>query len=343
MKNIYTADGYPDVEYMLSFGCPIVLIISGRGTGKTFSILEYFAKNRKKFIYMRRTKQQMICACDKALNVFKNLNIEKGYNIQGEFKRDTYAEFTDFSEEKEPYTIAVGAPLATFYNVRGFSANDYNDLFFDEITPEVLEKVSTGEEKAFLNMIESINRNRELSGGKPVQMILAGNADRLNCPILRALNLVKDVEKMVKNGTEEYINKKRGVAIFWLVNSPIAKKKEKTFLYQTTKNKEFKQMAIENRFRDLDSSQKAIKNFPPDQLIPLYSIDNRVFVYRIKSSGDYFVSEKNYSVNKNYNFYLTDEKKSFTIKERSTLEMVILQKVFYESFDIKAQFEESIF
>lgn len=293
---------------------------------------------------MRRTKTQMVCAADKALNVFKNLNIEKGYDIRGEFKRETYAEFYDYSnDEKCPELVCVGIPLATFYNVRGFSANDFDYLFFDEITPEALEKVSTKEESAFLNVIESMNRNRELSGKKPIQIILAGNADRLNCPILRSLNLVKTVENMINAGREEYIDAKRGVAVYWLVNSPIAQKKEQTFLYQTTKNKDFKRMALDNRFKDFEISKRCLKNFPPEQLMPLYSINNQFFVYKIKSNNFYFVGTQNYSVKKNYNLYLTSEKKRFIISEKVSVEKVIVQQMFYQDFDTKSQFETLIF
>lgn len=342
-SRIYNEDGYPDIDYMLSHRCPVVVIISGRGTGKTFSILDYFVKNKIKFLYMRRTKVQMACACDKSLNVFNVLNNEKGYNVQGEFKREIYAEFWDRTDERDERLLAVGAPLATFYNIRGFSASDFNYLFFDEITPEPTEKTSTKEERAFLNVIESVNRNRELQGREPIQMILAGNADTLNCPVLRALNLVKIVEKMVREGREEYVDKERGIAVYWLVNSPIAKKKADTFLYRTTKNKTFKKMAIENRFKDLDASAQSIKVLPPSQLIPKYSINGEIFVYREKSNNFLYISEKNYSVEKNYDFVLTADKKRFIIKERNSLESVIEQKAIYESFDIKARFGELVF
>lgn len=343
---IYQESGYINYEWMKQQGCTLICIVAPRGTGKTFTILDYYLQKKEPIIYGRRTKMQMITAADNVTSIYKPLNIERGYNVRGEFCKDSYAKFWEEDEEHGERLVAFGAPLNTFYNVRGFSAAEFNDLFFDEAVPEPTEPQRGGEEKAFLNMIETINRNRELSGGKPINITIAGNSDTLNVPIFRALDLVKIIENLVRTGQEMYIDKKESIAVFNLVNSPIAAKKKETFLYKRTKNKSFVDMAINNKFRDLDASETSIKtSVPLVEYIPLYSIDGgEIYVYKHKSRGEYyFTTKKTGAFNKNYNLYLTSERKEFILKEKKTLIMIIERKAFFESFDIKAKLENVLF
>ena len=192
---IYQESGYINYEWMKQQGCTLICIVAPRGTGKTFTILDYYLQKKEPIIYGRRTKMQMITAADNVTSIYKPLNIERGYNVRGEFCKDSYAKFWEEDEEHGERLVAFGAPLNTFYNVRGFSAAEFNDLFFDEAVPEPTEPQRGGEEKAFLNMIETINRNRELSGGKSISITIAGNSDTLNVPIFRARDLVKIIKK----------------------------------------------------------------------------------------------------------------------------------------------------
>ena len=51
--NIFTDKGYPDIKAWMAEGIPFVLVIGGRGTGKTYSSLLYAYQSDKTFMFMR--------------------------------------------------------------------------------------------------------------------------------------------------------------------------------------------------------------------------------------------------------------------------------------------------
>ena len=104
------------------------------------------------------------------------------------------------------------------------------------------------ESNAFNNCYETINRNREIKGRDPLQALLLSNSNFLASPILLALGLADVLPAMRDKGQTEWINQKRGIALFNLWNSPISQQKRDTALYRATAGSSFGQMALDNDF-----------------------------------------------------------------------------------------------
>lgn len=222
---LYLDNGYINFEWIRSLKCTIVLLIGPRGTGKTYSILNYFYDKKIPIIFGRRKYTQLqMCAGDDT-SMYKVISRDHNKNIGATEVDQNYFIF----EDEDGFRPAIGVALSKLYNMRGIDASGYKDIYFDEITPEPLEIVRHREAEAFLNMYETFNRNRELEGSPPMNIILTGNADRLDIPILRALNLIPIVERMVISNQEIYIDKRRSIAAFYLINSKIAEKKLEHF------------------------------------------------------------------------------------------------------------------
>lgn len=60
-------------------------------------------------------------------------------------------------------------------------------------------------------MYETVNRNRELQGEKPVQVFLLGNTNNISIPILETLGLVEVIENMQRKNKKMYSNKSRAL------------------------------------------------------------------------------------------------------------------------------------
>lgn len=146
----------------------VSIIIGGRGIGKTYSALDYLIREKKRFIYMRNTRQQISECCSDFGNPFKRLNKDKGYNITLQVEKDHVNILNDTE------VIGYASPLSVFENLRGADLSDVDYVLFDEFIEN--RKLLFDQFKAFVNMRETVGRNRELLGEAPLYCILLSNS-----------------------------------------------------------------------------------------------------------------------------------------------------------------------
>ena len=188
---------------------------------------------------------------------------------------------------------AAGAPigqavaLSTLHNVRGFSSNA-EFVIYDEFIPERHERPIKNEWDAFCNAQETINRNRELEGIDPVKMILLTNANMLGNPIFIGMGIVKQVQKMVDNGIELWIDVNRGIMLINICRSPISAAKSMTALYKMVGSGSFSRMSLGNEFSyDVFSPTKSI---PLAECSPLVTV-GELTAYKHKGGRGYYVCD----------------------------------------------------
>ena len=177
--NYYLENGYLNMPRMIEQDhSPFIVVMNGRGTGKTFGALEYVIEHNVKFILMRRTQTQVELLRTDELSPFKAVNRIKGWDIKvnpiNKYVSGVYRE-QDEAEELCGYILA----LSTFSNLRGFDASDVKLVIYDEFIPEPHDRPIKQEGNAFLNCYESINRNRELDGQPPLKVLLLSNTNTL--------------------------------------------------------------------------------------------------------------------------------------------------------------------
>lgn len=287
MNKIYNNNGYLNMDYIYNIDVPFIFIVGGRGIGKTYGAIKYCIENKQKFILMRRTQTQadligiaemspLKAPCEDMGIVYKTIPMTK----------QCKAFYIDSENENEflCYTIA----LSTFANVRGFSASNIDVLLYDEFIPERHERPIKQEGQAFLNCYETINRNRELQGRKPLKVICMANAFDLANELFTELGIVTKAENMSKRGQEITINKERGYSIILPNKSPISRSKMGTALYKLTgDNTDFARMSIGNEFSDNKGSlimSKPIKEYR------LLCIIGELAIYRHKSLNEFYAT-----------------------------------------------------
>lgn len=283
--NIYLDSGYLDISKIRSTGCPFILIVSGRGIGKTYGVLERQIIEREKTIYMRRTQTQVDIIATPEYSPFKELNIDHHWNIQ--IKSTAKNLFSYYDIDKNNELLGHICALSTFKNLRGFSASDIELLFYDEFIAEKHEHPIKCEADAFFNAYETINRNRELKGLKPLQAMCASNSNDLANPIFMELGIVNRAEKMIKNNSEFWIDKERGICLVMPCHSPISKRKTDTALYRLTKGLAFSKMSLNNEFSSEEIGRIASR--PLAEYKPVVSV-GEICVYQHKSNRTYYVS-----------------------------------------------------
>lgn len=335
--SLFLDNGYVNIRYCLNFNCPFTFIIGGRGTGKTFGAQLVSIEDEKIYMLMRRTQAQadLISKQD-----FSPVNPVMDYlhryaRVQSASKYNGLILSSDSLEEDAVYKIhGYTAALSTFSNLRGFDGSGIDRLIFDEFIPERHERIMKNEADAFFNVYETINRNRELTGEKPLTALLLSNSNSLASPILTALGLVKTLERMQTKGQSEYINRERGIAIFLLYNSPISGMKSKTALYRATANTDFAQMALDNSFSYDDMTD--IRSISLNSGWKLFArFGGMYFYYKM---GLWYISRHGAGEpGKEYEFTDIGIQK-FVHDYPSSYQRIINHKIIYEDFSIKNLF-----
>lgn len=297
--NIYTNDGWLDVPKLIRTaernGIAFVMITGARGTGKTYGTLEDSVISNKLFIYMRRTATELdAIAQDDSLNPFNKLNTDHGWNI-GLVKSSKYTYaivdrdvLDDGTISKSGRYLGLAVALSTIANIRGFDAQEFERIFYDEFIPEPHARKIKEEHFAFLNAYETINRNRELDGRPPVMCICASNSNKLDNPLYLGLGLVAKVDKMKRNKQSTSIMPKKSLMLVNMEDSPISAKKADTALYRMSHGTGFERMALSNEYIG-EEERRNIGSQPLAEYIPLCVV-GELCIYRHKSKRRWYMS-----------------------------------------------------
>ena len=286
MAKVYNQDGWVNWPWILNQGAVFNMVVGARGTGKTYGIMRYLIENHLPFIYMRRLKTQLDICGKPTGNPFRKICIDLGMNIIP-FSTGGNIEFR--KDDRTGQIVAVGVALSTIATIRGIDFSEYSYIVFDEAIPMTGEKPIRGEFESFLNFYETVNRNRELSGDKPVQAVLLGNANRLNNAYFSGWKFTKTALKMIHGKQMVYRNPDKTRMMILLLDSPISKRKRDTALYSDSNSSEsFIDMAIDNAFR---TDETVIHSEPLTEYIHVVSI-GEIGIYRHKSERRFYVSEK---------------------------------------------------
>ena len=277
----YRPDGYADMKGILETGIPFIFVVGARGVGKSYGTLDSNVETGTTFLLLRRTQAQADLISNPDFNVFKPLNEDKGYNIIPHRVSKYNSAFV-----WDDKIICYSAALSTLSNMRGFDSSEIEQIMYDEFIPEEHERPIKNEAKALLNAYETINRNRELKGRKPVQLICLANSNDIANPVFEYLGLIKIADKMQKTNNDVWIDKERGFMIVMMHRSPISKAKRDTALYRLTKGTDFSSMALEN---DFNVSRTNIKPRPLQEYTPV-CIVGEMCVYRHKSESRLYIT-----------------------------------------------------
>lgn len=293
--NLYLDNGYLDMRSIIETGYPFIFIPAARGTGKTYGALKYFTEEREtenEIILLRRTQTEIDLQNDPKgdgtsfqpvlSDMGRQWRVQRQKNI-GYVWEENVPEYEGALDR----LLAINLALSTFANIRGsFDYSRVNHVFFDEFIAESHVKKIKNEGMAVANFYESVNRNRELQGKDPLQLICAANSVNLANDVFMYFDIVTHAESMISDMEE--IRAVGNKLIIIPQKSPISAKKAKTALYQAV-NQEFTDMAISNKFILNDFS------YVKPRSLAEYRCDFRIgdlYFFRHKSRYEWYVTFK---------------------------------------------------
>lgn len=331
----YDKNGYIKIESLLACGMPFIFVTGGRGTGKTYGALKYILDSGRRCMWMRRTQTETDLINKPEFQPFKALNADTGRNIDTKKAAKGSAVFIDLDDPEN--VIGYTCALATISNMRGFDASDVELFVYDEFIPERHKAAIKEEGNALFNAYETLNRNRELQGRPPLQLLALSNSNRLDNEIFAALDIINICQDLKRNGEREYINTARGLAVFMLDNSPISEKKRLTALYKLTAGGTFSEMALDNQFADLAEHVSVKRNLR--EYIPLATV-GRLAIYRHKSNRRYYVTGTRAGVFKN-EFADTDKERLAFIRTYPLLyDAYLKRRIDFSDYASEAAFRK---
>lgn len=295
---LYTPEGWFDYDSVVNEGYPFTFVCGGRATGKTFGALKkerIDSEPGHRFMLIRRFQAQVDIINKPEFSPFKPVDSLLGTTTVTKTISKYNGAFYDGELQDDGTAVPIGEPLgfsaalSTFANMRSFAADEIVRMIYDEFIPQPQERPIRDEANALYNAIESVNRNRELSGRAPVQLVGLANANSLGNPIFLDLKLVRQAEKMLNTGREWWTDDRRGILLIMLQHSAISTAKGETVLYKLKAGSEFARMALNNEFSA--EERGIIGSVALRELIPVVAV-GEICIYRMKSGGYYVSAHK---------------------------------------------------
>lgn len=296
--NIFNEQGYIDIPSIKRFarehGIYFLFIYGGRGTGKTYGELQDVILSKIPFIYLRRLAAQYDILRTPEGMPFKALNHDHNWNIGFKNLNKYLSAFYEMEADKDgklqPAGPALGlmSSLSTFANLRSVDFSQINEIVLDEFIPQAGERPIRDEADVLFNMYETINRNRELQGQEPAMLVCLANANELANPIFLELGLVREAEKLRKEGKAYRIIQKRHMMLVDLAKSAISQAKSNTALYDLTRGTDFYDMAIFNNFAYEERGRIEPRNL--DNYRPVVTV-GEITVYKDRGKTEYYVTQ----------------------------------------------------
>lgn len=294
----YLDNGYIDMATIIEEpDLPFMFLWGGRGTGKTFGALEYAKRHYdatgERFIYLRRTEQQLKECTRASNNPFKALNDMYDWSIIPQRQKDNGLCFFECEEtENGKYSITNARPygymlaLSTVGNIRGLSYEDVSLIIYDEFMRMPTERNMKGEGQAFADLYESVNRNREFAGKAPLKVVCLSNANDLANELFVYYHLVDRVEFMLKTNKMQYLDYGRGFGLLRFDDSKISEQKKDTALYKFVgEESAYYNFALNNTFKETEIptiKTQDLREYKPIALI------HGVCIYEHKSQPIYY-------------------------------------------------------
>lgn len=281
-------NGYVDIED--SDLKNLNILFGGRGLGKTFSVLMHRIENalidsdHNKFIWLRDSEAviKKIAAGNSLAAPIKNV-MPDFPEVKIVKSEGNYCFVADPDSDNYRY-IGYLMALSTFHNARGISYEDVSNITWDEFIPEEGTIVKKNQGAIFLNMYESVNRNREFEGIAPVQIIFLSNTNDIYSDVLEDLGVSSIIENMMYKNESKYIDD--DIWIEFLSSEAFRAKKADTFIYRINKNDKFKNMALDNKFNNNLALVKRDVSFKGAQA--LLTLNNRYSLIQLADGCLYY-------------------------------------------------------
>lgn len=331
--NLYLDNNYLDMGAVITAPFPFIVVISGRGGGKTYGSLKYCMENGMKFLYLRRTKTILDLITDPRYQPFKRINADTGRNISSSYGKG----IGSFKDEDTGEVIGYAAALSTISHIRGFDGSDLNIIIFDEFIPEPSDRIMFNQLTALLNAVETVGRNRELEGRPPIKVVMLSNSDLIYGDIIGGLGIGETLYQMQLTGTE-IVEASPELLLVMPKLEAFRTEKADTALYRLTAGTEYAAVALDNRFPIEDRKQICRQDLRGYK--PVCTLAGIVY-YKEKTGRKWYACRKVSGSPKAYETTQADVKR-FIREQGAIFRAHAGRRLYFEDIDVQTRFKQLI-
>lgn len=301
----YYYDIAEDIKKYPSAWCYIVF--GGRAGGKTYSTLKYVVQNDKKFVFVRRTIEDVntICMGNKLdtklkrqgfesvdMSPFKSLNRDLGWRIKAFSMTDGFGAFYNTDEDNNPIDSPIGYVMSlSTTKLKGYDLSECDCIIFDEFVNKSWERRMKKEGEAVMELYKTVSRDRTHRGKEDLKLICLANADNASSALTNTLEVTDMIAEMCSKGQDYFYDQEREIMIHKIVASAeFRAAEENTKIYKAMKGTTWAKTALDNDFGYNDFSN--VKKVNMKNYRPVY-----VFIYNRKRYTAY--------INPNAEWYIT--------------------------------------
>lgn len=336
-------EDYPDAV--------IYVVWSFRGPGKTYSALRYCIEEDIKFIYLKRTVDdiELICAKSNGVAVdvdaspFVPLNRDFGWNIKPYSIKKGIAAFYHANEDM----CCVGEPVGRIFSlsktksVKGMDASESDMIILDEFIPQVHERRVKAEGSALMDLVLTVSRDRIARGRPPIKLVLFANSENIACPITSELEIMDYMAEMNNNGQSIMYIPDRRILLHHILPEEAPKVSEgqmKDGFYEAMQGTQWAKKAYEGLFvnNDFSNVQKlSLKKMVPH--IQLHYKNKDYYIYT-KDSGMHYMTFSKGACTIKYDLNLENDQKLFYVNDLIDLQIDCAEGLFkfekYSMYDL---------
>ena len=324
------------------------IVFSKRGPGKTYSFLDYMRREKIKFIYMKRTNDDvdLLTSGNKYgfdPSPFAPINRDKGTNIHAVKIRNGLGAFHEMDEEFNP----IGEPLGYVLSMnaatkfKGFDFSNCDYICLDEFIPLPGTIVKQSEGETLLDLYMTVARDRQKRGLPALKLILFANSEDISTPVTNTLEVVDAIAEMEARGDSYFYDQDRGIMVHHITNDEVPiTEDEKKGIFKAMEGTAWHAKSFGGQFAKNDFSNVTDKTIKKSK--PLYKIHYKshdYYIYINYGSGIYYMTYKPApKAVIEYNLNRETEQKQFFIDRIPQLRQALLADRFkfekYTMYDL---------
>lgn len=330
------------------------IIVGGRNTGKTYSALKSCLLNNRKFVFIKRTIEDVDLLCAGSgrigtknneygidLSPFKAINRDLGSNVKaftikkglGGFWKCALNEDGEDSPEGLPIGYLIS--LSAVSKFKGFDLSDCDWIIFDEFIPQPWDKVNRKEGEQLMDLYKTVARDREHRGKEPLKLICLANATSISNPVSNILEVTDEMADMQVKKKSIYYNEARGILVH-IINDNIEFKKTEmeSRIYKAMGDTAWGRMAFNNEFAYNDFTNVGrlrLKGYR--SVVGIIYKNHRWYVYM--KDGQYYMCSSRSEQCDVYNLNLENDQKLFFTEYAIDLRNECINgKMLFESYSM---------
>lgn len=311
---------YPDAA--------ILIIVGGRGTGKTYSTLRFVYEEKHRFIFMKRTNADVDLMCERLNNKdkeftidispFKSLNRDFNWNVRAYKMFNGFGGFWNCTPDGEPVGDPVGYILSfnAISKFKGYDLSDCDYIIFDEFIPLPYERVNRHEGIELMDLYRTVGRAGNILTGKILKLICLANATTVSCPVLNDLELADVMVDMgTKNENVRYLED-RGILIHKIEDiNGFREQEAKNPIYKAMRGTKWAKMSLDNDFAYNDFSAVGRMSLKGMKCLLLVHRGQRTYYIYVGDAGYYMTYRKSNNFVYYYDLDRENDQKRFYVDE----------------------------